>query len=1360
MSDKDRFEKKDSQGHNSNENTTSRKDSSKKSKSSIHVEGSGRENGKSDIPIQGLTPETQRLIESIRNSNSSSSKKNVPHSMVEEILREAKLKTFRAIDSSNHVTKSSREESRKNHSSNSNNKMYESGESRKHAKPSTTIAVSSNSSNSTGQYDNTLSDLDHNCKTLIQHPRQDSGSFMADEWIDRNKGQQQKTDITKNADISQTNRSHSRLSLPTRLASLIGITTSESIIADSQKEDTKSDSNTVTSINITTTQATTDIIENDSSKLNNEDSSGRIDDSNKKTFNSSNEHNDAKEGPGITIDTSIGRSTRKEQRYMVRSPASPRLTKKRTVLRRANARLIQAPSPSNKASDYQRSSKSPVKTVEISSELDEINAQFEETLIEMSKRYQNSNVAIAEKSHLLKRNQELLHTLASKEVEVEYLKNELWEAGNKILNYESDLKEIIEQQEEPLALTHEDLIRIEREIEDQEVLISGYQKDNDKLVSEIKSMNERLRASDAEQDKQHNKVQELYGEVERLKELLYEKETQETVPEGTVKQIEEMKKEIERLKEKEKTYEIKELALKEMNELKKELSEIRDRESEYMIKIDDVEHQLSLAREEIVAISRERTESLEKMTEEMNMMKYTYESQIEGIKKEAISKEGRENRFRKLQNAIEKIETKYGSNPEITQICTDLRRANLLLTKRRKSTADVSKHYKETSSPRSPTTKTLKRTTSQSSLGGMSRASTVTRTVSPTPSVLSNISALSGKDDLLDLQEDDLLDISSEEFAEMKVKLMKLEEERKSSHEYVGKLEDELKLLKENKVKLEEEVETSKKNHAEQKEKYDQKMREMEELLLEFPADSTENSVAANIVNNPPQPVMAAPNLLKELDTKQNIIEELVDKLKRKEEQLEYYQNAYLEKTEECENYVEKINNANQTSVNGGAAVNTGDAIGSSGNTPSLGNCNALPFDEEVGDLSSLPITNDIMGLFGDLGDDQGILDIEKLIAQLERTIKERDMQLEAAHQRATDAESKLLSITREKIQWGSGYDTTVKQLKTQVEHLRELLQMERKDARRTKINETTSDSDTTKPLSNDSKSVSITLNNSNLTPASTAEIQKIRSQIESLTTENITLKAQLATSEAVRQAVHENTLTILQQSTKNNFVADEDVAGLRKLTVEKEAEISIWKGRCVGLENVVERQRELITLVVPSLPGNNASHGTKGLVNGKAREITKLVDNDGVDSKVIEGLSEIAKQLIRQLQEENVILRQTNIARQQTIIKNVDMVYDAPPQYTPPLAQFSSGVAPASTVQLDALAKQISDIEARFMKREKELQDIIVETKRQGELQLERWKVKWGALIDKKNSEIKGFRNELEALMGCLGKLDSVNVN
>ncbi|CAG8786073.1 16587_t:CDS:1, partial [Racocetra fulgida] len=426
---------------------------------------------------------------------------------------------------------------------------------------------------------------------------------------------------------------------------------------------------------------------------------------------SSNEPERSKQGSNISVDTNLGRVPRKEQRYVVRSTSSPRFTKKRgIVIRRSSAKIVPKHG-SETSEDYQRAPKTPVKTVEISSELDEIGAQFQETLTEFSKRYQDSTVALAEKSYLLKRNQELWHTVAAKEEEIEYLKNELWQSGIKIQGYESDLKEIIEQQQEPLTLTQEDLIRIEREIDDQEVLISGYQRENDKLVGEIKNLTERLRVTEEERESHYNKINELYKEIEQLKGSLHEQETKELVPDGTLRQIEDMKKEIERLKEKEISYEYKELALKEMDGLKKELSALRDIESEYMLKVHDLEHQLAGANEEIEEITRSKTESLEKFTEDMNIMKYTYESQIENVKKEAISKEGKETRFRKLQNALEKIETIAGSYPEVTQVCTELRRINLLPPKkRRKSAADVSKDVygystKEARSTHSPTTK-------------------------------------------------------------------------------------------------------------------------------------------------------------------------------------------------------------------------------------------------------------------------------------------------------------------------------------------------------------------------------------------------------------------------------------------------------------------------------------------------------------------------------------------------------------------------------------------------------------------------------------------------------------------------------
>ncbi|CAG8844134.1 21973_t:CDS:1, partial [Racocetra persica] len=205
-----------------------------------------------------------------------------------------------------------------------------------------------------------------------------------------------------------------------------------------------------------------------------------------------------------------------------------------------------------------------------------------------------------------------------------------------------------------------------------------------------------------------------------------------------------------------------------------------------------------------------------------------------------ISKEGKETRFRKLQNALEKIETIAGSYPEVTQSCTELRRINLLPPKkRRKSTADVSKDVygygtKEARSTHSPTNKSLKRSTSQSSLGRKSRASSVSRTVSPTPSVLSSVSALSSK---ADLQDEETL-YSSEEIIELKETVTKLEEENKASNESIEKLEEELRLLNESKSKLEEEVD----NLKQEKEKCDRKMQEMEELLLEFPPGEPDDS--------------------------------------------------------------------------------------------------------------------------------------------------------------------------------------------------------------------------------------------------------------------------------------------------------------------------------------------------------------------------------------------------------------------------------------------------------------------------------------------------------------------------------------
>ncbi|CAG8662568.1 13252_t:CDS:2, partial [Dentiscutata erythropus] len=1258
----------------------------------------------------GLSPETQNIINSINSLKYTEKKKtNVSRAMVDEILRDAKLKVAaRAIEN--------------NLSSGSTKKL------------DTSRLASSKSMSSVG---NTLENK-YNFNPLStsdQDEKKSKDSFTNDE-------------VAENPKVQSTNRTYSRL-LPSRLASLIGINTGSSTTVDSSKTESKLESTTSTKTDglstMQTGNSTNHVADVDTSRnvsqIKEDNKFNQItNESNVSKPTSSNNSEHSKQTPDISVDTNVGRTSRKEQKYVVRSTASPRFTKKRgVVIRRSSAKIIPKHGSED---DYQRTSKKPVKTVEISSELDELGSQFQETLTEFSKRYQDSTVALAEKSYLLKRNQELWHTLAAKEEEIEYLKNELWQAGNKIQDYESDLKDIIEQQQEPLTLTQEDLIRIEREIDDQEVLINDYQRENDKLVGEIKNLNERLRVTEEERENYYNKINELYKEIEILKESLHEQETKEIVPDGTMRQIEDMKKEIERLKGKEISYEFKEMALKEMDGLKKELSALRDIESEYMLKVDDLEHQLAGANEEIEEITRSKTESLEKLTEEMNMMKYTYESQIENIKKESISKEGKETRFRKLQNALEKIETIASTYPEVTQVCTDLRRINLLPPKkRRKSATDLSNKdiygygTKETRSTRSPTTKSLKRSPSQSSLGRKSRASSLSRTVSPTPSVLSSVSAFSSKD----LQDEETL-YSSEEITELKEKVVKLEEENKTSNESIEKLEEELKLLNESKSKLEEEVN----NLKQEQEHCDRKMKEMEELLAVLPSDEPDdNDSNANkpILLPNSQPVIPPQNLIQQLDNKQNIIEEL-----------------------EYEQLVERAQAA------AAIAQITPNGTTSEGGESSAVNGNSDPSKVPI-DISSNIESNDfslasdidIMDFFG-LGDNQ-VSAIEKLIAQLERTIVERTMQRDAAHQRATDAETKLLALAKEKMKWGSGYDSTVKQLKTQVQHLQELLQMERKAARKSLTNDSTQDkTDKTDKTDIQSDSQELPSQTGQHQPKPTcndqppmandltSELKDLRNQIELLAAENKNLKAQLNTSEAIRQAVHENTLTILQQANKSSHTTDENVTGIRKLALEKEAEVSVLKSRCVGLENVIERQRELLSLIVPTIAGNVTTIGTKNLTDGNVGDIKKLVEDDGIDENTLTGLTESAKRLIQQLREENALLRKVLPICQQQISKNED----EPPQYTPPLVPFSSSTP--TSIQLDALASQISEMEARFLKREKELQDIIAETKRQGELQLERWnthkKVKNKPGVPITSCEYDGV--EVEAIRHILEDLEA----
>ncbi|CAG8607268.1 1554_t:CDS:2 [Ambispora leptoticha] len=1015
----------------------------------------------------------------------------------------------------------------------------------------------------------------------------------------------------------------------------------------------------------------------------------------------------------MTIDTDLTRPSRRKTRFVARSPTSSRYTRKRAIIRRASTKLISANNNNNNSSNSSQSSistkyassitteeqnstkyststsissedsilqnanpvKADLKTLEISGELEEIDAQFQESLNKFSKNYQDSTVALAERSQLMKRNQELMHTLAAKEEEIEYLKNELWSSEKKIQDYQTDMQVMMEQQQEPLILSLEDLSRIEKEIENQEALIRGYQVENGKLTVQLKEAKAQLEHVVKENELQATQVLDLMEDIKHLNSAVNEKDSTDYVSEAVLQQMDEMKQEIHRLKEKEATLIEKEIALKEMDEMKKELAELKDRESNYMIKIDDLENQLDNAREENETSNRTNTEAMERLTEEMNMMKFTYESQIEGINKQLSTKDGRELRFKKLITAMEQIEDAAGRNAEVARIYSELRRnKSLPPRKRRKSVGDPSKEL-----PASPTRKaTRRRSPSQSSLGGRSRASTMSGRASPTPSVLSYISGIS-QEEFVDFEE-------NPEITELKEKIKKLEESKSESDASREKLEDDVKLLKEVKERLDEEIRTLKRDAADRKEEYEKKLREMEEILLEFNTESTGNAEGSNADNDDSEtsapstttPVIP-PNVIEDLEKKQGIIEELVEKLKRKEESLVYYQNAYLAKVEELEKYVEATKKA--------VAVAASSA--KDGAIDYLSN--SVPM---TADLASLPITSEFLAGLGDGGEFNVI---ERLIAQLERTIVERTMQLDAAHQRATEAETKLVSLSKEKLSWGVGYDKQMKALNKQVQELNELLQMERKNSRRVLAAAAAAKQQSSAPsvvingLHNVEKSKDkVTASTAAIAAAST--IEKFQVRIETLTAENNNLRIQF---EAL-QKMHEETMNILTDSQKSSL-ANKDLASLKILTIEKEAEIGVLKGRLAGLENVVKRQKAILAKVLPS-----------SLSNGDAAasvDTKYFVENDSIDDKSLKDLSEAGAQIVQNLREENALLRQAIAAA----------CHQQSPSNKNDTAEIQK--AASKTAQsFETLASQIAEMEHRFAEREKELLHVIEDTKKQFE--------------------------------------------
>ncbi|KAF9978468.1 hypothetical protein BGZ65_006988 [Modicella reniformis] len=115
-------------------------------------------------------------------------------------------------------------------------------------------------------------------------------------------------------------------------------------------------------------------------------------------------------------------------------------------------------------------------------------------------------------------------------------------------------------------------------------------------------------------------------------------------------------------------------------------------------------------------------------------------------------------------------------------------------------------------------------------------------------------------------------------------------------------------------------------------------------------------------------------------------------------------------------------------------------------------------------------------------------------------------------------------------------------------------------------------------------------------------------------------------------------------------------------------------------------------------------------------------------------------------------------------VVERIRMIKDKPEPTGLSLERSSTrdsdSVASASSASgrshhhtLEELDQVVLRLEQRLERRDQELQEVVLEAKRQSDQRLEAWKTKWVQVVQRKNAEIQRFQVELESLMAAVDR-------
>ncbi|KAF9281173.1 hypothetical protein BGZ68_006810 [Mortierella alpina] len=833
-----------------------------------------------------------------------------------------------------------------------------------------------------------------------------------------------------------------------------------------------------------------------------------------------------------------------------------------------------------------------------------------------------------EAEYIMSRNTELLRILSIREEEIQTLQQELDHTLKVMHEYEDDLMAMHTAAAKPYESYHQTLDQIGHEMTQQDALLQGYQQENEKLTSQLKS------SVEVRQQAEKRHLQTVSRLENELSQVRAELESSDQAKYGTSDLR---------------------LLLKHSQETHEQARRgFKDKEEEYQSEILELKQQLRATEQTLDEERRTKAEDMQKLERDVQDFRAGYDGMLAQLQSLAPS-------YRMPHQKRGSSSSSADDGQADTTVDMELERdiglikASLLNGSSKSSVTAKSmtpspplsvkpEKQQQQQQPKELKPKVLDRklTSTQTLTSANMPTNTdeekmdleqritkfeadVRQSLLRSASIESFISVRSSTGTVIPLASKVKPHTTEHGRPQDDMRLSTLGEE----HKLANKLRDRINALNIENKRLHSELSSLSHTLRQQQAERQRKVAQLEELLdMHESAASTKLDDAAT-------------------DEGQvrirKVIQGLLVRIRTKEAEAEFYHNAYLDKVMELDQM----------------ALANGKALALEGSAEE---------GQAQGVVDSLAIASPTASV---------IETLEARVKELERINMETAFRLAAEQRRAQASETENATLVREKLTLARMLEDQVEQLQTKLsvaEIARARLEDENAALRQQKGSKDKQQQQQEKDSHGGNGGRS---DGAESDHPSTESMAIMRTRMLSLTRQRDQLREQLQEAFEIQLAMQE------RPGGKGSEWNVDDFKRLELALEEKTAELSIWKERAIALEKVVERIRMIKDKPEPT---------------GLNLDRASTTDSESVIS-----------------------------------------------------ASSAGGRSQHHT--LEELDQVVLRLERRLERRDQELQEVVLEAKRQADQRLEAWKSKWVQVVQRKNAEIHRFQVELESLMAAVNR-------